>query len=92
MFAAAQYQTLAHRPYSNPRSTAVLSFIHQNYLDNKGLLVPQDDLPMLHYYLPASRLKGYYTFYPEHSDRSEFKPDAVLYRSYPVEFEVMQPR
>ena len=90
IYAAAQYQSSAHRPYLNPRSTAVLSFIHQNHLDDKGLLVPQDDLPMLHYYFPASRLRGYHTFYPEHSDRLEFKADAILYPSYPVEFEVMQ--
>ena len=92
MYAAAQYRTLAHRPYSNPRSTAVLSFIHQNHLDDKGLLVPQDDLPMIHYYFPATRLRGYFTPSPERSDRLEFKVDAILYRGYPVALELMQPR
>ena len=91
VYAAAQFQSLAHRPYSNPRSAAVLSFIHQNHLGDKGLLVPQDDLPMLHYYFPATRLKGYLTPSPESADRSEFKADAILYRSYPIELEVMQP-
>jgi hypothetical protein len=91
IYAAAQYQTLAHRPYSNPRSTAVLSYIHQNRLDDKRLLVPQDDLPMIHYYFPATRLRGYYASYPQRFDRSEFKPDAILYRSYPVKFEITQP-
>jgi len=91
-YAAAQYQSLAHRPYSNPRSAAVLSFIHQKRLDDKRVLVPQDDLPMIHYYFPATRLRGYFTPSPERSDRLEFKADAILYPGYPVALEVMQPR
>jgi hypothetical protein len=91
IYAAAQYRTLARRPYSNPRSAAVLLFIHQKRLDDKRLLVPQDDLPMIHYYFPATRLRGYHTFYPGHSDRSKFKADAILYRGYPVKSELTEP-
>jgi hypothetical protein len=45
---------------------------------DKTLLVPQADLPMIHYYFPATRLRGYYTAQPSPADLEGFKPDAIL--------------
>jgi hypothetical protein len=46
---------------------------------DKTLLVPQADLPMIHYYFPATRLRGYYTAQPTPADLEGFASDAILY-------------
>jgi Dolichyl-phosphate-mannose-protein mannosyltransferase len=63
---------------SNPRTTAVLTYIHQNGLENKTLLVPQADLATLHYYFPAMRLRGYSGLEASAHDRESFTSDATL--------------
>ncbi|HTW65614.1 MAG TPA: glycosyltransferase family 39 protein [Bryobacteraceae bacterium] len=63
---------------SNPRSTAVLTFIHQNELENKALLAPRSDVPALHFYFPAMRLRGYAGQTPSDSERAGFAADAVI--------------
>ncbi len=42
------------------------------------LLVPQADLPGLHYYFPGIRLRGYSGEEPNAMDRAGFTPDAIL--------------
>ncbi len=74
----AWFQTSRSFHNSNPRSTAVLTYIHQNQLENKTLLVPQADLPALHYYFPGTRLRGYSGVEPTAADREGFTPDAIL--------------
>ena len=44
---------------ADPRPVAVLAEIHKRGLESQRLLVPQDDLPVLHYYFPKARLTGY---------------------------------
>jgi hypothetical protein len=56
----------------------VLEHIRQAKLTDKNLLVPQSDLPMIHYYFPAARLRGYYTPQPMPGDLEGFAPDAIL--------------
>jgi hypothetical protein len=58
LYGNAWYQTIhrAHNP--NPRSAAVVTYIHQNKLENKAVLAPQADIPTLHYYFPGMRLRG----------------------------------
>jgi len=69
-----------NRPYrSDPHPSAVLQHIRQANLTDKALLVPQSDLPMIHYYFPATRLRGYYTQQPVAADLEGFAPDAILY-------------
>ncbi len=78
LYASAWFQ-IARRPHnSNPRSTAILTYIHQNRLENKTLLVPQVDLPGLHYYFPSMQLRGYSGSEPSSADREGFTPDAIL--------------
>lgn len=38
----------------------VLSYVREHGLDDQALLVPQQYLPMVHYYFPRTRLRGYY--------------------------------
>ena len=70
---------VVRKPHNtNPRSTAVLTYIHQNGLENKTLLVPQADLATLHYYFPAMRLRGYSGAEANARDREGFTSDTTL--------------
>jgi hypothetical protein len=73
------YETSTHPVQPDPHPAAVLEHIRQANLTNKALLVPQSDLPMIHYYFPATRLRGYYTPQPVPADSEGFAPDAILY-------------
>ena len=70
-------------PQSNPRSAAVLTYIHQNELENKTVLVPQADLPTLHYYFPGMRLRGYFGREPAIAERTDFEADATIAAAEP---------
>ena len=65
------------------RAKQVLAVIREANLTDKALLVPQEDLPMVHYYFPATRLRGYYEDRPTASDTQAFMPDATLYSGFP---------
>lgn len=75
---SAWVQVVCRSRNSNPRSTAVLTYIQQNALENKAVLVPQSDLPALHFYFPAMRLRGYAGEVPTQADRTGFTADAVI--------------
>jgi hypothetical protein len=75
----ALYQVSIHPPKPDLHSEQVLDHIRQADLGDKTLLVPQGDLPMIHYYFPATRLRGYYTAQPASTDLEGFSPDAILY-------------
>src|ERR1700733_15210196 len=78
LYANAWYQ-VAHQPHNpNPRSAAVVTYIHQNELKNKVVLVPQADLPTLHYYFPGTRLRGYFGPAPTASDRAGFGTASII--------------
>ncbi len=78
LYIEAWYQTSRRPRNSNPRSAAVLTYIHQNHLEHKALLVPKSDLPSLHYYFPAMRLRGYLGKEPAPSDLADFPADAII--------------
>jgi hypothetical protein len=83
LYGNAWYQVV-HRPHNpNPRSAAVLTFIHQNGLENKAVLAPQADIPTLHYYFPSMRLRGYFGPTPAASDHVDFAADAIMPASKP---------
>jgi hypothetical protein len=66
----------------DPRPPAVLNSISENRLEEKTLLVPQEELPMIHYYFPRTHLRAYYDSIPAPSGI-----DGILYRGYPVRIE-----
>jgi hypothetical protein len=77
LYGNAWYQAV-HQPHNpNPRSAAVVTYIHQNELENKAILAPQADLPTLHYYFPAMRLRGYFGQSPTAADRAGFDAGAT---------------
>ena len=89
--ASAQVEGRSHPPAINPRSTAVLSLLRHKHLDGKALLVPESDLPTIHYYFPSAKLRAYYAPAPERDDESDFMPDAILRRGYPIQLELTDP-
>jgi hypothetical protein len=79
LYGTAVYQVFNHPGKPDPHPSEVLEHIRQSRLTDKTLLVPQSDLPMIHYYFPATRLRGYYTTQPTAADLEGFTPDATLY-------------
>lgn len=78
LYGSACYQ-VAHRSHnSNPRSAAVLTYIHQNELENKRVLAPQADIPTLHLYFPSMKIRGYFGSTPTVSDVASFEADAIM--------------
>jgi hypothetical protein len=80
LLAISDYRFVAHARKPDPRPGEVLSYIRQHQLEEKALLVPQDDLPMIHYYFPRTHLRGYYGPQPAASDFDRFAPDEILKR------------
>jgi Dolichyl-phosphate-mannose-protein mannosyltransferase len=57
--AVSAWKLNSHHPGDNPRLRSILATIHSRGLENMSILAPQDDLPILHYYLPHAELHGY---------------------------------
>jgi hypothetical protein len=53
-----EYRLFNRNRNQDPRPPAVLKYIRDNRLEEKTLLVPQADLPMIHYYFPRTHLVG----------------------------------
>jgi hypothetical protein len=79
IFAAGVFEASQQPSKTSSRPASILQYIRQNHLTDKTLLVAQSDLPMIHYYFPATKLRGYYTSRPSPADFERFTPDAVLY-------------
>ena len=84
LFANTGRALLMHPPQPDPRPAAMLASIAAEGLHTKSVLVPQTDIPVIHYYFPHSRLRGYLEegAIPAEFSRGAF--DAVLYPGYPV--------
>jgi hypothetical protein len=65
----------------DPRPPAILNYIRDNRLEEQTLQVPQEDVPMIHYYFPHMNLHGYTDPNPP------FSSNKSLYRGYPVRVE-----
>ena len=64
----------------------MLARIRENDLARKTLLVPHDDLPMIHYYFPAAHLKSYYDESGIGEELRSGNIDGVIYRGDPPRF------
>ncbi len=72
LYGGAWYQAV-HQPHNpNPRSAAVVSYIHQNQLENKAVWAPHADVPTLHYYFPHMRVLGYFGQTPAEQGRGDY--------------------
>ena len=63
----------------------MLDAVRENHYDGRPLLVPLDDLPMLHYYFPRATLHSYATPQPP-----EDAAVIALLPGYPVQWRMQE--
>ena len=87
LFFITRAQVAGYLVEQDPRPGAILAAINAQGLENKRMLVPQMDLPSLHYYFPQATFRGYLEVgdVPQLLAANHF--DAVLYPDYPVRLE-----
>ena len=78
-----EYRLFNRNHNQDPRPPAVLNYIRDNRLQENTLLVPREDLPMIHYYFPQTHLHGY----SDQNPRTSGLDNGILYRGYPVRVE-----
>ncbi len=76
-----------HPVIADPRLSSLLTFVRENQLESGRLLVPQVDLPTLHYYFPKTKLQGYTEARPEFSSLRDGSEEGVIYPGYPIQYE-----
>jgi hypothetical protein len=67
----------------DPRGPALLAFIREHQLGDKTLLVPQGDVPMLHYYFPRMHLYG---LVDDRGNQDRPFVDGVLHPGFPIRY------
>ena len=87
LFWITRAQVAGYLVRQDPRPAATVAAIRAQGLENKRVLVPQLDVPTLHYYFPLATFRGYLETagIPESLRADRF--DAVLYPEYPVRLE-----
>ncbi|HLG99927.1 MAG TPA: hypothetical protein VKX49_26700 [Bryobacteraceae bacterium] len=71
-------QVRAHPILPAPRLSAVIALLGNQHLGGKKLLAPQNDVPMIHYYLPGILVSGYTTEQEKSALLAHDQFDAVL--------------
>ena len=59
MFTNTNLYVARHPVTTNLRAIRLLTSIRQQHLDRSSIIVPQHELPMIHYYDPQTKLKAY---------------------------------
>jgi hypothetical protein len=86
MFATSWPKVRARMPVQNRQAEDMLALVRANGLPPKILLVPHEDIPMVHYYFPASRFKTYYDESAIPDEVRQGSIDGVIYRGNPPTF------
>ena len=66
----------------------VLAWVHDHGLEHSRLLVPHDELPMLHYYFPNASITGYTDDSSLAADRARGGFAAILWPGEPLRYEL----
>ncbi len=59
LFIDSSVQNLSHRVEPDAHSLALFSWLREHPLDGRRVLVPQNDLPGIHYYFPRIQVRSY---------------------------------
>jgi len=89
IFAAMVLTTLPHiepRLSSDPWDDSILGLLRTGGLAHKRLLVPQGTVPMVHYYFPEARFKGYVAASEIAEELRSGSFDGVIYAGNPAPF------
>jgi hypothetical protein len=93
LFGTAWWNLRQNLPGSDSRLSALLAYVRENHLDASRLLVPQDDVPPLHYYFPSTRLRGYTGPAPDASPSfADGTEDGILYPGFPIRYRAVTSR
>lgn len=80
MFATSWPKIRSGMPMPNKPAEARLALMQDRDISQKRLLIPHDDLPMLHYYFPKARFKTYYEEAAIEPEVHTGVIDGVIYR------------
>ena len=87
LFTETWINLLRHPVLTDPRLSSLLVYVRENHLENDRMLVPQADVPTLHYYFPNSHLRGYTDPIPAPSTVRDGRADGLLYPGLPLRYE-----
>lgn len=95
LLARSAWWSWAHPLHTDPRPGAMLSEVRAYRATRANpappvIVVPQDELPVLHYYFPDLQLRGYTEENSMTQLLTEADVDAVIYPGYPVRFEPLK--
>ena len=76
-----------HPVVPDSRLSSLLVYVRENHLESSRMLVPQADVPTLHYYFPNLHLRGYTDRIPELSTLRDGRADGLLYPGLPLRYE-----
>lgn len=76
-----------HPVVPDSRLSSLLVYVREKHLENSRMLVPQVDVPTLHYYFPNSHLQGYTDQIPMPSTLRDGRADGILYPGLPLRVE-----
>ncbi len=87
-FVSAYVEIVPRRQPHDPTLYALVNFIRDHQLGDKHLLVPQSAIPQIHYYFPATSLKGYPDEMAIPRDLRQMGVDGVIYAGTPVRYQM----
>jgi len=92
LFSETRVNLERHPVGPDSRLSSLLVYVRENHLESSRMLVPQSDVPTLHYYFPNSRVRGYTDQVPEFSTLRDGGTDGVLYPGLPIRYEPLLSR
>lgn len=78
-----------HSASPNPHPAAVLQCIRDNKLEFSRLLVPKEDLPMVHCYFPKADARAYLGNTPTRQEIGAAQAEGVILPGYPVRYQAL---
>jgi hypothetical protein len=92
LFGTAAWKLNARPPDGVSRGTEILKGLRDQHVSDESLLVPQTDLPMIHYYFPKTTLRGYAGESEMRSELASRRFGGVIYSGFPIRFDRMGAR
>jgi 4-amino-4-deoxy-L-arabinose transferase-like glycosyltransferase len=92
LFVGSLQQGLSHRVGPDAHALAVMSWLREHPLDGRRVLVPQNDLPAIHYYFPRIALRSYADAAELAAAQEQGGFDGVLYTSGSIRYDQVSNR
>jgi hypothetical protein len=87
VFADSYRQTAAHRFGPDAHTAALVSWLRAHPLEGRRVLVPQPDLPTIHYYFPRIQLRSYASDIERAAAEDQGGIAGVLYTDGPIRYD-----